>query len=129
MTTKQVNDSEQEQEELKTVKVAMLPNSWGRAKNPRRDIQAVQNAVKNWTGRGVNDEGKVKLRLYEVTEDFEVSGMGGIRATEFKDEEEFEVDAELLEKISDIQADLECLIENLMTGDEPYWEFMNEVVE
>lgn len=128
MTQKQ-KDRQEEDDDLKTVKVAMLPFSWGKAENPRRDIQAVQNAVKNWFGDGVSDEGTVKLRLYEVTEDFEISGMGGIRASEIVDEEVREVDAELLEKISDIQADLECLIENLMMDEEPTWDFMNEVVK
>lgn len=127
--TRQQEDRQQEDDELKTVKVAMLPFSWGKAQNPRRDILAVQNAVKNWHGKGVSDEGAVKLRLYEVSEDFEISGMGGIRASEIVDEEVREVDAELLERIADIQMDLECLIENLMVGDEPTWNLMNEIRE
>jgi len=129
MTQQQHEDQQQKDDEVKTVKVAMLPYSWGKAEDPRRDILAVQNAVKNWHGMGVSDEGLVKLRLYEVSEDFEISGMGGIRASEIVDEEVREVDAELLEKIADIQADLECLIENLMLGDEPTWDFLNEVVK
>jgi len=129
METKQEDDVSERQEQPKTVKVAMLPFSWGKAENPSRDLKAIQNALVNWTGKGVKEDGTVSLRIYEVTEDFEITERGGIRASEFKYEEETEVDAELLEKAARIQADLEYLIEVILQGEDPKWDWMKELVK
>lgn len=129
METKQEDDVSERQEQPKTVKVAMLPFSWGKAENPSRELKAIQNALIHWNGKGVKEDGTVSLRIYEVTEDFEITERGGIRASEFKYEEELEVDAELLEKASRIQADLEYLIEVILQGEDPKWDWMKELVK
>jgi hypothetical protein len=126
-TMEKTTDQRTDQEQLETCFLAEFPRTWGVSRDKNWN-EAIHNALEHWQEYGINEEGKVKLWMAEVSEDFEVSAHdGSVKASKIENSEEVMVDAELLKMIQGVKKDLEVILENICMDEEPAWDYMNEL--
>lgn len=122
-------DQRTDQEELKTYYMAQFPHTWGISRD-KNWMEAIENALEQWHEYGINEEGKVKLWMAEVSEDFELNDhTGAVRASSIENEEERMIDADILKLVQEAQNDIDVIIESIITGemDNIHWEYMEEL--
>lgn len=103
-------DLQEDKTEDKTTEyVCIMPHSWGASVN---EISAIQNALRNYHDYGSGDT--VKIAVYKVEGEYEISEMGSIRAEKFLQEREFEVDLESLKVLNKANEQVELFIDELL---------------
>jgi len=122
ITNQEAQESDQDSEA--SIYLAEFPNTWGSSESSMEE--AIVNAMKHWHEYGIRDDGKVKLWMARVSDDFQVSGYdGSVRASKIENDQEVWIDAELVKLAQGVDTDLNCILECMVSGSDPEFQYMN----